>query len=138
MDDTQKVTITMALNGTAEEVWEEVDEWIGSTAPDSTDSFHVEFADVATHFSGEMALDPEIRYSQQGIAQTTMFLFNGDNRVQVVCFGELAENIALSLRQGQQVIAVGTMDALGEMTAWNVGPSLQKATAEVKPVQRRP
>lgn len=68
----------------------------------------------------------------------------------VVCYGELAENVTNSLRTGMAVVAVGEWtdnsytDELGHrririvLEAKLVGPNLRWATADVRKTERRP
>ena len=67
----------------------------------------------------------------------------------VVCWRELAENVALSLVKGSRVIVSGRLEqhtwanengerrSKVEITADEVGPSLRFATAEVSRAERR-
>lgn len=40
------ITITFVVNADAEESWELVDQWVGTTAPEEIDSFHVDSNDI--------------------------------------------------------------------------------------------
>jgi len=110
-----------------------------------------------TTLSGNLTRDPEIRYTRDGQANTTFGLAvnrrwqpRGSEEWQestsffdVVCWRELAENVALSLVKGSRVIVSGRLEQhvwetdLGErrsrveVTADEIGPSLRFATAEI-------
>lgn len=117
-----------------------------------------------TTLSGNLTRDPEIRYTRDGQA-TANFGLAVNRRWQVrgsdeweeatsffdiVCWRDLAENVALSLVKGSRVLVTGrleqhTWEADGgerrsrvEVTAEDVGPSLRFATAEVSHPERRP
>ena len=67
----------------------------------------------------------------------------------MVCWRELAENVALTLAKGMRVIVTGRMEQRSwetedgerrskvEIVAEEVGPSLRFATAEVQRTERR-
>jgi len=113
--------------------------------------------------SGNLTRDPEIRYTRDGQA-TASFGMAVNRRWQprgsdtweeatsffdVVCWRELAENVALSLVRGSRVIVSGRLEqqtwetetgerrSRVELTADEVGPSLRFATAEVSRSERR-
>jgi single-strand DNA-binding protein len=116
-----------------------------------------------TTLSGNLTRDPEIRYTREGQASATFGLAvnrrwqtkGGDGWEEatsffdVVCWRELAENVALSLVKGMRVIVTGRLEQhtweteMGErrsrveVTADEVGPSLRFATAEVSRTERR-
>jgi single-strand DNA-binding protein len=116
-----------------------------------------------TTLSGNLTRDPEIRYTRDGQANTTFGLAvnrrwqpkgseeweEATSFFDVVCWRDLAENVALSLVKGSRVIVTGRLDQhvweteLGErrsrveITAEEVGPSLRFATAEVTRSSRR-
>ncbi|MHB8329466.1 MAG: single-stranded DNA-binding protein [Acidimicrobiales bacterium] len=116
-----------------------------------------------TTLSGNLTRDPEIRYTRDGQANATFGLAvnrrwqprgseeweESTSFFDVVCWRELAENVALSLVKGSRVIVTGRLDQhvweteLGErrsrveVTADEVGPSLRFATAEVTRTERR-
>ncbi|HMK62395.1 MAG TPA: single-stranded DNA-binding protein [Acidimicrobiales bacterium] len=116
-----------------------------------------------TTLSGNLTRDPEIRYTRDGQANATFGLAvnrrwqprgseeweEATSFFDVVCWRELAENVALSLVKGTRVIVTGRLDQhvweteLGErrsrveITAEEVGPSLRFATAEVSRTARR-
>ena len=112
--------------------------------------------------SGNLTRDPEIRYTRDGQANTTFAVAStrrwrlpedGEWQEQtsffdVVCWRDLAENVALSLVKGSRVVVTGRLaqhvweTELGErrsrveLTAEDVGASLAYATAEISRVQR--
>ena len=116
-----------------------------------------------TTLSGNLTRDPEIRYTRDGQANATFGMAvnrrwqprgsdeweEATSFFDVVCWRELAENVALSLVKGSRVIITGRLDQhvweteLGErrsrveITAEEVGPSLRFATAEVTRTGRR-
>ena len=116
-----------------------------------------------TTLSGNLTRDPEIRYTKEGQASVTFGLAvnrrwqsrGGDGWEEstsffdVVCWRELAENVALSLVKGTRVIVTGRLEqhtwetetgerrSRVEITADEVGPSLRFATAEVSRTERR-
>ncbi|MHB8437997.1 MAG: single-stranded DNA-binding protein [Acidimicrobiales bacterium] len=117
-----------------------------------------------TTLSGNLTRDPEIRYTRDGQANATFGLAvnrrwqqrgseeweESTSFFDVVCWRDLAENVALSLVKGMRVLVTGRLEQhvweteLGErrsrveITADEVGPSLRFATAEVSRVERRP
>jgi single-strand DNA-binding protein len=117
----------------------------------------------ATTLSGNLTRDPEIHYTQDGQASVTFGLAvnrrwqtRGSDAWQestsffdVVCWRDLAENVALSLVKGSRVIVSGRLEQHSwetdkgdrrssvEVTADEVGPSLRFATAEVTRAERR-
>jgi single-strand DNA-binding protein len=116
-----------------------------------------------TALSGNLTRDPEIRYTRDGQANATFGLAvnrrwqprgseeweEATSFFDVVCWRDLAENVALSLVKGSRVVVTGRLDQhvweteLGErrsrveVTADEVGPSLRFATAEVTRSERR-
>jgi single-strand DNA-binding protein len=113
--------------------------------------------------SGNLTRDPEIRYTRDGQA-TTSFGLAVNRRWQVrgsdeweeqtsffdvVCWRDLAENVALSLVKGSRVLVTGRLEqhtwetdagerrSRVEVSAEDVGPSLRFATAEVSRPERR-
>ena len=115
---------------------------------------------------GNLASDPELKYTPTGkavvsfsIADTPRSFDKASGQwvdgetdwVRVVAWDNLAENIAASLRKGNQIIAIGHYRARKytdkntqeqrtsrELTAEFVGPNLQFATAVVEKAQRKP
>ena len=116
-----------------------------------------------TTLSGNLTRDPEIRYTREGQANATFGLAvnrrwqargsdeweESTSFFDVVCWRELAENVALSLVKGSRVILTGRLDQhtweteVGErrsrieVTADEIGPSLRFATAEITRTERR-
>src|SRR5580698_8187664 len=104
-----------------------------------------------TTLSGNLTRDPEIRYTREGQANATFGLAvnrrwqsRGSDTWEeetsffdVVCWRELAENVALSLVKGMRVIVSGRLEqrtwmletgerrSRVELTADEVGPSLR-------------
>jgi single-strand DNA-binding protein len=117
-----------------------------------------------TTLSGNLTRDPEINYTKEGQANATFGLAvnrrwqvrgsdaweESTSFFDVVCWRELAENVALSLVKGARVIVSGRLEqhtwqteagerrSRVEVTADEVGPSLRFATAEVSRAERRP
>jgi single-strand DNA-binding protein len=116
-----------------------------------------------TTLSGNLTRDPEIRYTREGQASATFGLAvnrrwqtrgsdeweEATSFFDVVCWRDLAENVALSLVKGSRVIVTGRLDqrtwendagerrSRVELSAEDVGPSLRFATAEVTKAERR-
>jgi single-strand DNA-binding protein len=116
-----------------------------------------------TTITGNLTRDPEIRYTREG--QATVQLGVAVNRrwqdratqewqesasfFDVVCWRDLAENVALSLTKGMRVVVTGRLEqrtweteegehrAKVEITAEEVGASLRFATADIHRVERR-
>jgi len=107
--------------------------------------------------AGNMTRDPEIRYTRDGNANASFGLAvnrrwqargsdeweEATSFFDVVCWRDLAENVALSLVKGSRVIVTGRLEqrtwenddaerrSRVELVADDVGPSLRFATAEV-------
>jgi len=116
-----------------------------------------------TTLTGNLTRDPEIRYTREGQANATFGLAvtrrwqprgsddweESTSFFDVVCWRNLAENVALSLVKGARVIVTGRLEQhsweteLGErrsrveVTADEVGPSLRFATVEISRSERR-
>jgi single-strand DNA-binding protein len=116
-----------------------------------------------TTLSGNLTRDPEIHYTRDGQANATFGMAvnrrwqtrgsdtweEATSFFDVVCWRELAENVALSLVKGARVIVTGRLEQHSweteagerrsrvEITADEVGPSLRFATAEVSRAERR-
>ncbi len=116
-----------------------------------------------TTLSGNLTRDPEIRYTKDGQANAIFGLAvnrrwqtrgtdtweEATSFFDVVCWRELAENVAMSLVKGSRVIVTGRLEqhtweteagerrSRVEVTADEVGPSLRFATAEVSRNERR-
>ena len=116
-----------------------------------------------TTVTGNLTREPEIRYTRDGQATTQLGLAVNrrwqDRETQqweeatsffdVVCWRDLAENVALSLAKGMRVVVTGRLEQRSweteegdrrtkvEIVAEDVGPSLRFATAEVQRTERR-
>ena len=116
-----------------------------------------------TTITGNLTREPEIRYTREG--QATAQLGVAVNRrwldrasqewkestsyFDVICWRDLAENVALSLTKGMRVVVTGRLEqrtweteegehrSKVEITADEVGASLRFATADVQKVERR-
>jgi single-strand DNA-binding protein len=111
---------------------------------------------------GNLTRDPEMRYTASG-ASTASFgvAVNRSWRNQqtneweertsffnIVCWQQLADNVAASLKKGMRVVATGRLEqrsweteqgekrSVVEIVAEDVAPSLRFATAEVHRVER--
>jgi single-strand DNA-binding protein len=112
--------------------------------------------------TGNLTRDPEVRYTRDG--QASVLLGVAVNRrwqdretheweeatsfFDVVCWRDLAENVAMSLTKGSRVMVAGRLEQrsweteLGErrskveVVADEIGPSLRFATVEVHRVER--
>jgi single-strand DNA-binding protein len=116
-----------------------------------------------TTLAGNLTRDPEVRYTNDGQAATTFGLAvnrrwqrrgsdeweESTSFFDVVCWRELAENVALSLTKGSRVVVTGRLEqrhweteegdkrSKVEVVADDVGASLRFATAEVMRSDRR-
>ena len=116
-----------------------------------------------TVLSGNLTRDPEIRYTRDGQANATFGLAvtrrwqpRGSSEWEeqtsffdIVCWRDLAENVALSLVKGSRVVVSGRLEqhvwetednakrSRVEVTAEEVGASLRFATAEITRSERR-
>ena len=116
-----------------------------------------------TTLSGNLTRDPEIRYTRDGQANATFGLAvnrrwqprgsdeweESTSFFEVVCWRDLAENVALSLVKGTRVVVTGRLEqrtwegengerrSRVEVTADDVGASLRFATADVSRAERR-
>jgi single-strand DNA-binding protein len=116
-----------------------------------------------TTITGNLTREPEIRYTREG--QATTLLGVAVNRrwqdkatqewqesvsfFDVVCWRDLAENVALSLSKGMRVVVTGRMEQRSweaedgghrskvEIVADEIGPSLRFATCDVQRTERR-
>ncbi len=112
---------------------------------------------------GNLTRDPELRFTQSGQALATLGIAvnrRWQNRASgeweeatsffnVVCWGELGENVSESLGRGARVIVTGRLEQRSwetqdgdkrstvEIVADEVGPSLRWATAEVRRTERQ-
>ena len=117
---------------------------------------------MTTNLTGNLTREPEIRYTSAGMPTTTLGLAvnrkwqdNSDGSwheeasfFDVVCFGELAENVALSLTKGMRVNIEGRLQqntwvtddgakrSKVEIVASEVSPSLRYATALISRIKR--
>ena len=113
--------------------------------------------------TGNLTREPEIRYTKEGQAtaqlgvavnrrwqdRTTQEWQEATAFFDVVCWRDLAENVALSLSKGMRVIVTGRLDQRSwetedgehrskvEITADEIGPSLLFATTDVQRTARR-
>jgi single-strand DNA-binding protein len=118
---------------------------------------------ISTTMSGNLTRDPEIRYTRDGQPSATFGLavnrrwqVRGSNEWEestsffdVVCWRDLAENVALSLVKGARVVVAGRLEqrtwetedgdrrSRVELVADDVGASLRFATAEITRTERR-
>jgi single-strand DNA-binding protein len=113
---------------------------------------------------GNLTRDPELRYSAKGAAWvTTAMAVDRRKRCDdgtweddlapefydVVCFGDLAENVATCLSKGDRVVAVGKIEERQwtgrdgvertgyKLVADDIGASLRHGTVEVNRTSRR-
>lgn len=112
---------------------------------------------------GNVTRDPELRFTPNGQAQARLGV--AVNRrwqdrstgewqertsfFDVICWAEMAENAASSLKKGARVLVTGRLEqrsyetkegekrSVVEIIADEVGPSLRWATAQVEKTQRR-
>jgi single-strand DNA-binding protein len=117
----------------------------------------------STTVTGNLTRDPEIRYTREGQASTSFGLAvnrrwqdretreweESTSFFDVVCWRELAENVAMSLTRGMRVVVTGRIEqrtwetedgerrSKVEIVAEEIGPSLRFATAEVQRTERR-
>lgn len=116
-----------------------------------------------TTLSGNLTRDPEVRYTANGQAQCTFGIAvnrrwqnkqtqeweEATSFFDVVCWRDLAENVAMSLTRGAAVIVEGRLEQRSweaddggkrskvEVIANDIGPSLLWATAQVTKTERR-
>jgi single-strand DNA-binding protein len=116
-----------------------------------------------TTITGNLTREPEIRYTREGQAtaqlgvavnrrwqdRTTQEWQETTSFFDVICWRDLAENVALSLARGMRVIVTGRLEqrtwetengehrSKVEITADEVGASLRFATADVHKAERR-
>jgi single-strand DNA-binding protein len=117
---------------------------------------------TTTTITGNLTRDPEIRYTRDGQATTSLSVAvnrRWQNRqtqeweestsfFDIVCWRELAENTALSLTKGGRVVITGHLEqrrwetddgeirSKVELVAEEIGASLRFATVDVHKVQR--
>jgi single-strand DNA-binding protein len=118
---------------------------------------------INTTMSGNLTRDPEIRYTREGqpsasfgLAVNRRWQQKGSDEWEestsffdVVCWRDLAENVALSLVKGSRAVVAGRLEqrtwetedgdrrSKVELVAEDVGASLRFATAEVTRTERR-
>jgi len=111
---------------------------------------------------GNLTRDPELRFTQSGQARAVLGIAvnrrwqnrgSGEWEEQVsffnvVCWGEMAENVSESLSRGSRAVVTGRLDqrswdtpegdkrSVVEISAEEIGPSLRWATAEVRKTER--
>ena len=111
---------------------------------------------------GNLTRDPELRFTQSGQARATLGIAvnrrwqnrgSGEWEEQVsffnvVCWGEMAENVSESLARGSRALVTGRLEqrswetpdgdkrSVVEISAEEIGPSLRWATAEVRKTER--
>jgi single-strand DNA-binding protein len=116
-----------------------------------------------TTVTGNLTREPEIRYTKEGLAtsqlgiavnrrwqdRTTQEWQESVSFFDVICWRDLAENVALSLSKGMRVVVTGRLEQRSweneegehrskvEITADEIGPSLLFATADVQRTARR-
>jgi single-strand DNA-binding protein len=120
-------------------------------------------ADNSITVVGNLTRDPEMRYTATGQSNARLGIAvsrRWQNRqtqeweertsfFNVVCWGDMAENVNESLAKGTRVVVNGRLEqrsweteqgekrSVVEIVADEVGPSLRWATAEVKRAERR-
>ena len=120
-------------------------------------------ADNTVTIVGNVTRDPEIRYTAGGAAKASFSVAvsrRWQNRqtneweeqtsfLNVVCWREMAENVAESIGKGARVVVTGRLEqrswetengdkrSVVEIVADEVGPSLRWATAKVNRNERR-
>ena len=116
-----------------------------------------------TTLTGNLTRDPEVRYTREGQPSATFGMAvnrrwqargsdeweESTSFFDVVCWRDLAENVALTLVKGMRVVVTGRLEqrtwetedgerrSRVELVAEEVGPSLRFATAEVTRTERR-
>ncbi len=117
----------------------------------------------STTICGNLTREPEIRYTREGQAttqlgvavnrrwqdRTTQEWQEATSVFDVVCWRDLAENVALSLTKGMRVVVTGRIEQRSwetddgehrskvEIVADEIGPSLRFATADVQRTRRQ-
>ena len=117
---------------------------------------------TSTTIVGNLTRDPEIRYTRDGQATTSLSVAvnrrwqdrttkeweESTSFFDVVCWRDLAENVALSLTKGARVLVTGRLDQRSwesdegekrskvEIVADEIGASLRFATVDIHKVQR--
>jgi single-strand DNA-binding protein len=106
--------------------------------------------EASVSFTGNLTDDPEVRYTQAGIARATFRVAVSGRREQevsfftVVVWRDQAEHAAQSLSKGSRVVVVGRLKQRSwaiedgsarstvEVVAEELGPSLRWATATTR------
>jgi len=117
---------------------------------------------TSTTITGNLTRDPEIRYTRDGQATTSLSVAvnrRWQNRqteeweestsfFDIVCWRDLAENVALSLTKGTRLVVTGRLEERRwetedgetrtkvELVADDIGASLRFATVDIHRVQR--
>jgi single-strand DNA-binding protein len=117
----------------------------------------------STTICGNLIREPEIRYTREGQATTQLGVAvnrrwqdrttnewqEATSFFDVVCWRDLAENVALSLTKGMRVVVTGRIEQRSwetddgehrskvEIVADEIGPSLRFATADVQRTRRQ-
>ena len=117
---------------------------------------------TSTTVVGNLTRDPEIRYTRDGQATTSLSVAvnrrwqdrttkeweESTSFFDVVCWRDLAENVALSLTKGARVVVAGRLEQRSwesdegekrskvEIVADEIGASLRFATVDIHKVQR--
>jgi single-strand DNA-binding protein len=117
---------------------------------------------TSTTIVGNLTRDPEIRYTRDGQATTSLSVAvnrrwqdrttkeweESTSFFDVVCWRDLAENVALSLTKGARVVVTGRLEQRSwesdegekrskvEIVADEIGASLRFATVDIHKVQR--
>jgi single-strand DNA-binding protein len=117
---------------------------------------------TSTTIVGNLTRDPEIRYTRDGQATTSLSVAvnrrwqdrttkeweESTSFFDIVCWGDLAENVALSLTKGARVVVAGRLEQRSwesdegekrskvEIVADEIGASLRFATVDIHKVQR--
>lgn len=112
---------------------------------------------------GNLTKEPELRFTAQGRAQALFSIAVNRRRLnqqtqeweestsffEVICWGDLADNVSTTLEKGARAIIVGRLEQRSwetpegerrskvQVVAEEVGPSLRWATAEVHRTERR-
>ena len=116
----------------------------------------------STTICGNLTREPEIRYTKEGQATTQLGVAvnrrwqdrttnewqEATSFFDVVCWRDLAENVALSLSKGMRVVVTGRLEQRSwetddgehrskvEIVADEIGASLRFATVDIHKVQR--
>ena len=117
---------------------------------------------TSTTIVGNLTRDPEIRHTRDGQATTSLSVAvnrrwqdrttkeweESTSFFDVVCWRDLAENVALSLTKGARVVVAGRLEQRSwesdegekrtkvEIVADEIGASLRFATVDIHKVQR--